>query len=120
MLPLPYTRLPFSILALWLHVIFMLLANIQRLLHGQTSNVTSSTLNKCYGRRMIRTDQGYIGLAPRETKVGDRICLLQGIEYPFTIRQKSGSDEYLLIGESYLHGFMDGETVKKCHDIWLV
>lgn len=61
------------------------------------------------GRRMIMTSQGRIGLVPAETEQWDVICLL-GLDVPFVLR-KIGEDTYIVIGEAYIHGAMDGEIV---------
>ena len=61
------------------------------------------------GRRMIMTTEGRIGLVPAETQQGDVVCLL-GLDVPFVLR-KIGADTYIVIGEAYIHGAMDGEIV---------
>jgi hypothetical protein len=54
--------------------------------------------------------EGHLVLGPKVTKVGDVICIFQGGPVPFVLRQLGG-DEYLLVGECYVHGIMDGEAI---------
>lgn len=61
-------------------------------------------------RRLFRTQRGYMGLAPRASCEGDLVCVLLGSSVP-VILQKFES-HYLLIGECFALGFMDGEALK--------
>ena len=55
------------------------------------------------------TETGYIGIGHPETVVGDEVHLVQGSDTPFVLRKTD--DCYELIGETYVHGIMDGELV---------
>lgn len=72
------------------------------------------------GRRMARTSDGYIGLVPAKTKVGDCVWLFKGGSVPFIVREENGTMR--LIGEAYIHGIMKGEAFDegKCQDIEIV
>jgi Heterokaryon incompatibility protein (HET) len=74
------------------------------------------------GRTMIRTTSGLLGMAPTNTQVDDGIFILKGGRTPFVLRETDEEDEYLLIGECYIHGAMDGKfwNEEKCHNIKLV
>lgn len=69
--------------------------------------------------RMVVSAKGYIGIAPGGTKIGDHICVLHGGEMPFILRERSGDDnsemtveeDFVLVGEAYVHGLMHGEAV---------
>ncbi|KAF6811522.1 ankyrin and het domain protein [Colletotrichum sojae] len=51
------------------------------------------------------------GLCPPEAQVGDAICVLFGCSVPVILRETS--DGYVeLLGEAYVHGYMDGEAVE--------
>jgi hypothetical protein len=66
-------------------------------------------------RRFTVTKNGYMALVPRETIVGDVLCVLQGIAVPFVLRPVSGAvDSYELVGPCYCHGIMIGEVVTHC------
>ena len=61
------------------------------------------------GQIAFVTETGYIGLGHPETAVGDEVHLVQGSDTPFVLRKTDG--HYELIGETYVHGIMDGELV---------
>ena len=61
-----------------------------------------------YYRRMIVTQNGYIGLAPCTTEPDDIICIFLGAQTPFILRQEE--DHWILLGECYIHGMMDGRA----------
>jgi hypothetical protein len=78
------------------------------------------TRRKAEHRRMIKTEKGYIGLAPRLAQVGDQIGLFKGGKMPLILRPHGSN--WQLIGDSYIHGIMRGEGFEenKCEDMWLV
>jgi hypothetical protein len=63
--------------------------------------------------RFCVTETGLIGMVPREAQKGDVICVMDGASVPFVLRQSTDSmrvpSTYQLVGESYIHGMMDGE-----------
>lgn len=74
-----------------------------------------------YGRAMFQTLQGYLGLCGPKTQEGDEVWILKGGKVPFVLRpcyndshslQDCPPDWYKLVGDAYLHGYMDGEIVK--------
>jgi hypothetical protein len=60
------------------------------------------------GRRFAITERGLLGLVASDAQVGDCICIFQGVQVPFVLRQRPNSDLYNLVGECYLQGWMDG------------
>jgi hypothetical protein len=70
------------------------------------------------GRRIIMTSKGRIGLVPAETQPWDVVCLLT-LDVPFILR-KIDADTYIVIGEAYIHGAMDGEIIsaRSASDAW--
>jgi hypothetical protein len=64
-------------------------------------------------RRAIRTQSGYIGLAVHCAEVGDQVALFKGSRMPLVVRQDS--DDWRLIGDSYVHGIMHGEAWQEDH-----
>jgi hypothetical protein len=82
-----------------------------------------------YGKRkLFYTRQGYLGLGPASAAVGDVVCILPGAPGPFVCREdhnggvKLGDDaeggeeesqveKLRLIGQSYVHGIMNGEAL---------
>jgi hypothetical protein len=60
-------------------------------------------------RRLLVTDDGYVGLGPIKARQGDHICILYGCSVPLVFREIKGG--FSLVGEAYVHGFMDGEAL---------
>ena len=69
--------------------------------------------NCCSGHSFFKTKRGYLGLGSQALQVGDIVCVLAGGEVPFVLRR--ARTHYQLVGESYVHGIMDGEVAH--HDI---
>lgn len=69
-------------------------------------------------RRLMISSKGYIGLVPPKTQEGDLVCVLFGCSVPVILR-KQGS-HYIFIGESYVHGIMDGEAIQMMNEGHLV
>lgn len=59
------------------------------------------------GRMLFVTDGGSIGLGPDSMREGDSVVIFRGASVPFVIRGE-GPTNSELIGECYLHGFMEG------------
>ncbi|KAJ3549851.1 hypothetical protein NM208_g281 [Fusarium decemcellulare] len=62
-------------------------------------------------RRFAATDIGLTGYVPMRAKKGDLVCILYGSDVPFVVRKEAGG-KYLLVGECYMHGIMEGEGLK--------
>lgn len=61
------------------------------------------------GRRMVKTSQGYLALSPAATEVGDKVALVPGSGLPLFLRPRTIDSHFILIGEGYVHGVMNGE-----------
>ncbi|KAH7383577.1 heterokaryon incompatibility protein-domain-containing protein [Cadophora sp. MPI-SDFR-AT-0126] len=79
---------------------------------------TDACITWSHGRSFIVTSKGYIGLAPLKTEIGDVVTVLEGGSVPFVLRALDEGG-YKFIGESYVHGIMEGEAVlgKKTSDV---
>jgi hypothetical protein len=64
----------------------------------------------CVGRSFVVTDRGLYALSPRLTQPGDRCCILLGANVPFVIRPNRIGTQFRLLGETYVHSFMDGQV----------
>jgi hypothetical protein len=62
------------------------------------------------GRCLALTVDGYLALVPEVTIENDLIFVVAGSAAPLVLRPRNGGYEYL--GESYVHGVMDGEVVE--------
>ncbi|KAG0649120.1 Heterokaryon incompatibility protein [Hyphodiscus hymeniophilus] len=82
----------------------------QRMINQSKSTVTAELLARVqsviWNRRFAITDQGAYGLVPANAQSGDAIMILHGASVPVILRRLDSS--YCLIGESYIHGAMDG------------
>jgi hypothetical protein len=64
----------------------------------------------CSYRRHFHTVHGYMGLGPGAMQPGDIVCVLFGAGVPYILRPQD--NYYRLVGESYVHGLMDGEALE--------
>lgn len=82
-----------------------------------------------WDRKFLRTEEGIengkekkslFGLAPTRAMEGDIICILFGCSVPVVLREHITADDHYFefIGESYIHGMMDGEAVAKKRPEW--
>jgi hypothetical protein len=51
------------------------------------------------------------GIAPPKASLNDIVCILFGCSVPVVLRKAAGEDRYIFIGECYVHGVMDGESL---------
>ncbi|KAK3391250.1 heterokaryon incompatibility protein-domain-containing protein [Podospora didyma] len=70
----------------------------------------------CGHRRLLITGRGYMGLAPWNAKIGDKVCVLKGGKTPFLLREEGKGDEgednvHSFVGEAYVYGIMGGEAM---------
>lgn len=66
-------------------------------------------LRATQNRKLVSTLGHYMGLVPELTELEDKICILSGASVPFVLRQEG--NHWVLVGESYIHGIMDGKAV---------
>ncbi|KAI8947944.1 heterokaryon incompatibility protein-domain-containing protein [Xylaria longipes] len=79
----------------------------------------SEGLRAGFERRLCVTKNGYMGLVPPLTHVGDVVSIFYGGDAPFLVRpatnpvvaKEIGVLRCRLVGECYMHGMMDGEMV---------
>lgn len=60
-----------------------------------------------YARNFFVSQHRRIGWVPFRTRVGDQVCVLQGMRIPLILRSRG--DRWEVIGPCYVHGLMDGE-----------
>lgn len=69
----------------------------------------------CNKKRFFVTENGYIGLGPQDTQVGDEAHVLLGSRVPFVLRPTKRLDDgscLNLVGRCYVHGVMEGELLR--------
>jgi hypothetical protein len=64
------------------------------------------------GQRLYMTSRGLIGLGPPSMRSGDHVCFICDSTVPFILRPEVDARHYCLIGETYVHGFMNGEVLE--------
>lgn len=72
-------------------------------------------------RRVVKTENGYLGLASRDADVGDYVALCKGSSVPLIFRVDGVENSFLFVGDVYVHGIMRGEAFRedKCHSMLL-
>ncbi|KAN0108841.1 heterokaryon incompatibility protein 6 OR allele [Hyaloscypha variabilis] len=74
---------------------------------------TKSINSVTTGRKFCATKRRYLGWVPGDAAPGDIICILLGAETPYILRpDENDSKYYKLVGETYIHGIMQGEALK--------
>ncbi|RSL58747.1 hypothetical protein CEP54_007648 [Fusarium duplospermum] len=68
-------------------------------------------------RNVFVTEKGWMGLGPRFVQPGDIVAVLFGADIPYILRPVE--DHYILVGECYVHGIMDGELMDELPDTLL-
>ncbi|PTB62266.1 HET-domain-containing protein [Trichoderma citrinoviride] len=94
---------------------------VDEALRQQPSLVPQDTLpagieKYALGRRFFITKKGYFGLGPQKARAGDRIAVLFGSGVSFVLRRchtAEGKRVWRIVGESYVHGIMQGEVIQK-------
>lgn len=69
-------------------------------------DIGMAMLHEC----LLFTHEGYIGMAPHDTRKRDKVCLLLGCGVPVVLRERPKGG-YELVGEAYVHGIMKGEAL---------
>lgn len=70
-----------------------------------------STRRKVHGRKFFKTQNEFLGMGSRSVQSGDQVWLIRDSKTPLILRPKPDTQDFLLVGESYLHGFMHGEML---------
>jgi hypothetical protein len=79
-------------------------------MHPANPETFQCTINLyCGARTLVRSEQGYLGLAPALAMKGDYIAVFEGATVPYIVRPTS-EGAYKLVGHCYVHGIMDGEA----------
>ena len=82
-------------------------AVLQGQLQSHQRDFESMHMQWMQGRQFAITKQSLIGLVPIAARVGDSVGFFAGCRVPFVLRRRG--EGYALVGDSYLHGVMNGE-----------
>jgi hypothetical protein len=61
-------------------------------------------------RRLTVTHQGLVGATPCRAREGDVVAVLFGCSIPLVLRVRGEREAWQVIGEAFVHGFMNGEV----------
>jgi hypothetical protein len=61
-------------------------------------------------RRLFVTKEGLVGVAPCRAREGDIVAVLFACNVPLVLRKREGSDAHYVLGEAYVHDYMNGEV----------
>jgi hypothetical protein len=61
-------------------------------------------------RRLMITEEGLTGVAPCRARPGDIVAVLYGCSIPLVLRKAGQQDAWRVIGEAYVHNYMNGEV----------
>lgn len=87
-------------------------SNLMRNLRKDVGGVNyKSDMRILTNKRFYYTEKGYIGFGSIDIQKGDVVCLIFGANSPFVLR-KVHEDQYILVGEAYCDGIMDGEFLE--------
>jgi hypothetical protein len=64
-------------------------------------------------RQFIITRHGLMGMASGGVQQGDLVTVLLGADMPYVLRPPREAGSWKLIGESYVHGMMNGEALTR-------
>ncbi|KAF2190374.1 hypothetical protein K469DRAFT_721218 [Zopfia rhizophila CBS 207.26] len=66
-------------------------------------------------RRLMLTNNVYIGMAPCRARQGDVVAILFGCSIPLVLRRVGVREAFQVVGEAYVDGFMNGEVRRLLH-----
>jgi hypothetical protein len=62
-------------------------------------------------RRLFVTKNGHVGIGPVNAQPHDIVFIISGCNFPITLRPRD--DKFAVVGEAYIHGYMNGEAVAR-------
>ncbi|KAH8592869.1 hypothetical protein B0O99DRAFT_629186 [Bisporella sp. PMI_857] len=86
------------------------LSSLEEQLNSRIDLLEASMKRATIKRAFFVTEKGYMGLGPSSMEEGDLVYVLSGGQVPFILRPTRLAEGFSLVGESYVHGIMDGEA----------
>ncbi|KAJ2893719.1 heterokaryon incompatibility [Zalerion maritima] len=89
----------------------------------------SAFMRAAVGRRFFLTEQGIMGIGSASLEAEDELFVVYGLSVPMLLRpvkaqrgagvsgEKPGPQSFVVVGECYAHGIMDGEVVRHERDM---
>ncbi|GKT41051.1 heterokaryon incompatibility protein 6, OR allele [Colletotrichum spaethianum] len=87
------------------------LQEFYQMMPGQSNY--SENMDKMSGKRPYVTRQGYVGMAPGNSRPGDVVVILFGSRMPYVLRPSGDGTRHCFVGEAYCDSVMDGEMLTK-------
>jgi hypothetical protein len=75
----------------------------------QFANVYTSMSRR---RRLFVTKDGKVGFGPSNLQIGDQLVVIFFCPTPYLIRGKHMTENWEFVGETYVHGLMNGEVLE--------
>lgn len=85
-------------------------SSLEEQLNSRIDLLEASMKRAAIKRAFFVTEKGYMGLGPSNMEEGDFLYVLSGGQVPFILRPTTLVEGFSLVGESYVHGIMDGEA----------
>ena len=88
----------------------------------ESSDLYDSLRSFLINQSLVITQQGYMGIGPWNSEVGDELWVLFGGRVPFVLRPYTTCDlneslkSYTLVGDCYVHGCMQGQLMTRLKD----
>lgn len=94
----------------WKESVADLLATVRREQFFESISFFGQHFESIYdGRRIFASEKGFLGTSVERVGKGDLVYFVAGADVPYIFRPVTGKDgTFVLIGEAYLHGGMDG------------
>jgi hypothetical protein len=71
----------------------------------------------CFHMRVATTKTGHVGMVPQQARAGDIVVVIKGVSVPMIIRRSKAEEEsFILVGQAYFYGFMQGEVFLNMDD----
>ncbi len=77
------------------------------------SEVLSPIRDVTWNRKLLRTTDGLLALAPANAIAGDEVYVLLGCSVPVLLRNSVHGEFFSLIGECFAIGLMDGKVMER-------
>ena len=93
---------------------FMTAADRRELWSTDMEHILLDVESGTRGRTMFRTKNGLLGVGPAKCQPGDQVIVLLGGNMPYIVRKapsRLSRDCFTILGDSYVHGIMDGEAL---------
>lgn len=104
---LPQSRFPSTEAGTPYHNVCFKPENCRHRLHNTVADVHGIVTR---GRRLIVTENGYMGLAPHYAEVGQCLAVLNCCSVPVLLRENENGT-YQFVGSCFVQGWMEGEMV---------